>query len=569
MKKCPESNLLKLYAEGKCTGQMQEEIREHAANCNLCRQQIERFKTFVDVDTASDQHQDEYVTESIPDVSMANNIDGTCDTHPDNVQIAGYDILDRLTPGGQAVVYKAFQKATKRTVAVKVLPPSRHLSEKAKMRFEREVDLAASLRHPNIITIYDSGIAEGQYYYAMEYIDGNPLDKYVQSKKLSNHEIMKLFKKVSGAVAYAHQRGVIHRDLKPGNVIVDADGEPYVLDFGLAKLANNSQQTSPEAMVSVAGQIFGTLAFMSPEQAAGENDSIDVRTDVYSLGVMLYRVLTDKFPYDVSGSLLDTLQNIRQCEPEKLSKTIRINSEIESIVLKSLSKEARHRYQSAAELARDIECWLKGMPISAKADSSLYVLQKLISRNKFASSVVALILVIILSFSYISFDLYLSAQKALKESKTTSEQWSAETTTNFKFLRQRMLINIIRYINDGQTGNAISATRMMANGTKEKLAAVFLLEKRSLSEKETEFRSSVGEENKWFADFIVAEHHLKDGGKAAAMKAFRESYKAMKQMLNDNEDVDTWALARVRARLDILTEQKLETAGSTVRSGVQ
>ena len=141
------------------------------------------------------------------------------------VKVAG------TVPQEMKINRRLFQKATKRTVAVKVLPPAMHLSEKAKMRFEREVDLAASLRHPNIVTIYDSGIAEGQYYYAMEFIEGDPLDKYVQSRKLTTHEIMRLFNKVSAAVAYAHQRGVIHRDLKPGNILVDSEGEPHVLDL--------------------------------------------------------------------------------------------------------------------------------------------------------------------------------------------------------------------------------------------------------------------------------------------------------------------------------------------------
>ena len=316
---CPSEELINRYVSGNCTPDECQRIEKHLAECESCRKQIESVRPTIDSLDRSDtgktpeekrSGQAQYPTESMPGVStMAHGADDfTVQVKP---TIEGYDILEHLPRGGQAVVYKALQKATKRNVAVKVLLQGPHTSQQAQYRFEREVDLAASLKHPNIVTIYDSGISKGQYYYIMEYIQGQSLDKYVESKNLSTRQIMTLFNKVCSAVAYAHQRGVMHRDLKPGNILVDDDGEPHILDFGLAKLVDGSEQNEQTIMTSIAGQVIGTLAFMSPEQAAGQTDAIDIRTDVYSIGMILYKVMTGQFPYDITGAMLATLQNIQ------------------------------------------------------------------------------------------------------------------------------------------------------------------------------------------------------------------------------------------------------------------
>ena len=234
-----------------------------------------------------------------------------------------YTLLQPLPRGGQAVVYKAVQKSTHRTVVLKVLPQGTHASKRARYRFEREIEVAASLQHPNIVTVFDSGITEGKYFYAMEYIEGLPLDDYIRSKELSQNDIMSLFEKVSSATAYAHRHGIIHRDLKPGNILVDPAGQPHILDFGLAKVVDSVQDSfEGSIMTSMDGELLGTLAFMSPEQTEGKSGGIDVRTDVYSIGIMLYQAFTKVFPYPISGSLLEVLQNIQEMEPEKPSKVI-------------------------------------------------------------------------------------------------------------------------------------------------------------------------------------------------------------------------------------------------------
>jgi len=421
MADCLTQELLESYVAGTCSQDQTRAVETHLSRCDDCRRRT---------DSARQIHvkESDQPTVSITDTSVTAYASRGIDPALAST-IEGYELLEHLPAGGQAVVYKAYQKATKRIVAVKVLLQELHASERAQFRFEREVDLAADLRHPNIVTIYDSGIAHGQYYYAMEYIDGTALDNYVKTNELSTREIMKLFNKICSAVAYAHQRGVMHRDLKPNNILVDGDGEPHILDFGLAKLADSSEQVSAEAvMASIPGKIIGTLAFMSPEQASGQPGAVDVRTDVYSVGVILYKVFTDSFPYDITGSTLTILQNIQAAEPARPSAIVKnLNSEVEAIVLKALAKEPALRYQSAAELQADISNWLEGLPISAKADSSIYILRKLLIRHRYAAAVAGLVLLIILGFSFFSFDRYIVANKALKKSEATSERLASET----------------------------------------------------------------------------------------------------------------------------------------------
>lgn len=321
-------------------------------------------------------------------------------------QIQGYEIIGELGQAGQGRVWRAMQLSTRREVALKVPMVGLLSSRKALARFEREVELAARLKHPNIARIYDSGIYEGLYYYAMELITGVSLDQYVEQHDLTQRQTLELMRTVCKAVQHAHQNGVIHRDIKPSNIMVTEDGQPHVVDFGLAisTLGGDTFKT-----VSVEGEVIGTPAYMSPEQTAGHHEQLDTRTDVYSLGVVFYRVLTNSFPYDVKSSMLNTLRNIQEAEPTKPSDVVRdLDRDIEAIVLKALAKEPDHRYQSTTELLRDIDCWLQGLPVTARSGSSIYLLRKILAKHRYATMIVALLLIIVVGFSALSFQLYMN-----------------------------------------------------------------------------------------------------------------------------------------------------------------
>ncbi|MFQ5492107.1 MAG: serine/threonine-protein kinase, partial [Phycisphaerae bacterium] len=211
--------------------------------------------------------------------------------------IPGYKILREIHRGGQGVVYQAVQQTTKRTVAVKVMREGPFGGDSERLRFEREQHILAQLDHPRIVGIRDSGAAAEHHYFVMDYISGQPLDRYVNTTTDSVDRVLVLFAKICEAVNAAHLQGVIHRDLKPSNIRVDANGEPHVLDFGLAKVASAEVSDDSGAQVmSITGQFIGSLPWASPEQARGLTRDIDVRTDTYSLGVILYQLLTRRFP---------------------------------------------------------------------------------------------------------------------------------------------------------------------------------------------------------------------------------------------------------------------------------
>lgn len=348
--------------------------------------------------------------------------------------IDGFDKLQEVRRGGQGVVYSAIQLSTKRRVAVKVLLEGAFASASARRRFEREIDLVAGLRHPNIVNVYDSGTtSDGRLYFVMEYIDGSPLDRFVadtrstQTKGKEIEGLLRLFVKVCDAVNYAHQRGVIHRDLKPGNVLVDAAGEPHVCDFGLAKTIKDSAVDDPALpSVSVTGQFMGSLPWASPEQLEGSSSRVDVRTDVYSLGVILYQALTGRFPYDVSGGIRRLFDNIARAELIRPSTIAgHLDDEIDTIVMKCLAREPQRRYQSALELADDIRHYLAGEPIQAKRDSAWYTLRKTLRRYQVAAFVTGVIMIAATTALGISLRFWRDATRARDEARQDSAERAA------------------------------------------------------------------------------------------------------------------------------------------------
>ncbi len=304
--------------------------------------------------------------------------------------IPGYDVQKQIGRGGMGVVYKAMQKSTSRVVALKVLLEGEFASDVARKRFEREIALAAQLKHPCIIPIFDSGSFDGRLYYAMEHVYGHGLSEYVKVNPINAAAKLRLFARICDAVSHAHQRGVIHRDLKPGNILVDGGGVPHVLDFGLAKAGSLA-----DAQLSMTAQIVGTPAYMSPEQAAGDPGGIDTRSDVYSLGVMLYELMTGTLPYETNVSIGRVMQNIAHAEPV-LPRKVKsdLDADVEAIILKALEKDREKRYQSVDLLATDIRNHLEGAPISAVPATGMYLLKKGIKRHAMLLAILCLVIVI-------------------------------------------------------------------------------------------------------------------------------------------------------------------------------
>ena len=293
--------------------------------------------------------------------------------------------MRQLGEGGMGVVWLAEQLATGRQVAVKFLR-SRHgpwsrRDELARARFRREIELAARLDHPHIARVFDGGETEGVPYCVMEFIDGMPITEYAHTHTLGRRHRLALVQHVAEAVAHAHRLGVIHRDLKPSNILIDAAGEPHLLDFGLAKALETEESVG--ATLSLEGMVAGTPAYMSPEQAAGQLKLVDTRTDVYALGVLLYQLLTGRLPHDPDGP--PDLVARRVADTEILRPRIAdpdMGAELEMLLLKALAKRPTERYGGAQELADEIGRFLDGLPLEAGRASTWYFTRKWAKRRR-------------------------------------------------------------------------------------------------------------------------------------------------------------------------------------------
>jgi formylglycine-generating enzyme required for sulfatase activity/serine/threonine protein kinase len=346
---------------------------------------------------------------------------------PNAFGLAGYPLVRKLGEGGQAVVFQAVQTSTGRAVAVKVLLGGQFAAAEHQQRLEREARVLAELRHPNIVPVIDRGTTpDGSAYLVMAYIPGRTLHEWLQDRwrptaglttatsasakttppkraapaaagaedDADPAEPLRLFLTVCRAVDAAHRKGIVHRDLKPANILVDDDGEPHVLDFGLARSIFPPAGTAGDGRdgfgghpaVTLTGQFLGSLPYASPEQAQASPAGIDARTDVYALGVILYQILTGgRYPYDVAGNVREVLDNILQAKPVPPSKVLAantrargpaparrlpaVNAGIEAIVLKSLSKRPADRYATAGELGKDVANYLAGLPGLGRADA--------------------------------------------------------------------------------------------------------------------------------------------------------------------------------------------------------
>ena len=299
-------------------------------------------------------------------------------------RIGPYRVLALIGEGAMGIVYEAEQERPRRRVALKIIRPGVSTPTMLR-RFEHEYEFLGRLQHDGIAQIYQAGIADAgfgpQPYFAMELVRGRRLDEYARLKELTLEQRLTLVAEIADAVQHAHHRGVIHRDLKPANILVTEAGNPKVLDFGLARAAQAELQSTVQTL---AGEVVGTMSYMSPEQVVGDMSELDTRSDVYALGVILYELLSGRVPFDVSRkSLPEAVRIIREDEPARLSSITRaLPTDIETIVGKALEKDKLRRYGSAADLAEDIRRFLRNEPIVARRPSASYQLKKFAHRHK-------------------------------------------------------------------------------------------------------------------------------------------------------------------------------------------
>ena len=309
-------------------------------------------------------------------------------TSPSRTSTFGdYEIIELIALGGMGVVYKARQTSLNRLVALKMIRTGELANDEEVLRFQAEAEAAANLDHPNIVPVYEVGTHGDRHYFSMKLVEGGNL---ATRKPESIESAVRVLATVARAVHYAHQRGILHRDLKPENILLDLKGEPHVSDFGLAKrmVANSS--------LTLAGRIFGTPAYIAPEQAA-QAKVLTTAMDIYSLGAILYELLTGQPPF-CGSSVLDTLSQVREKQP-KTPRRINpgIDRDLERICLKCLEKEPTRRYGSAEALSQDLERWLAHEPVHARPAAVLERIAKWTQRKPAVATLVAIVITVTLT----------------------------------------------------------------------------------------------------------------------------------------------------------------------------
>jgi TolB-like protein/Tfp pilus assembly protein PilF/predicted Ser/Thr protein kinase len=303
-----------------------------------------------------------------------------------------YELLEEIGRGGQGVVYRARQKSLNRTLALKVIGLGHWATEAHLKRFRLEAEAAASLDHPGIVPIHEVGERDGSCYFSMKFVEGGQLDAVAKREPMPIRRAVELIVKLARTVHYAHERGVLHRDIKPGNILLDEKGEPHLTDFGLARLIES------ESTVTRTIEVMGTPSYMAPEQAAGNNAAVSSATDIYGIGAVFYQLLTGQPPF-AGGTSYETIKLLLETEPRppRLLNP-KVDRDLSTICLKCLEKDPQRRYSSALDLAEDLERWLKHEPIAARRTGLLMRARKWVRRNPtsalLAASLITLIAVV-------------------------------------------------------------------------------------------------------------------------------------------------------------------------------
>src|SRR6266542_3811117 len=290
-------------------------------------------------------------------------------------EFGDYELLEEIGRGGQGVVYRAHQKSLNRTVALKLIGLGHWATEAHLKRFRREAEAAACLEHPGIVPIHEVGEREGTCYFSMGFIEGDQLDAVVRREPMSVRRAAELIAKVARTVHYAHEHHILHRDIKPGNILLDPEGEPHLTDFGLARLVET------EGNVTRTMEVLGTPSYMAPDQAVGNNAAVTSATDIYGLGAVLYQLLAGHPPF-AGGTTFETVRLVLDTEPRQPRLlNPKVDRDLATICLKCLEKDPQHRYSSALALAEDLERWLKHEPIHARRTGIFTRARKWVRRN--------------------------------------------------------------------------------------------------------------------------------------------------------------------------------------------
>ena len=412
---CPEPEVLEAIAAGMT---VDPDLSRHIRNCPDCTRALEELRGANDL------------------LEEAAMIEGGGGGRP--TEVRGYQLKREIHRGGQGVVWLAEQEGTRREVAIKMLLAGRFATSRQRRRFEREIEVVASLDHPAIVTVFESGItSDEQVYCAMEYVEGLPLDRWRSDSAASIPQAISMMERICEAVATAHRRGVIHRDLKPANVLVDTAGAPHVLDFGLARLENERDSERAELLATEAGEFLGTFTYAAPEQLSADPSAVDTRADVYALGLLIFELVAGERPFPKPESVADLVTLRVHAQAPRLSSRVRgVGQELDLIVARALDPDPERRYESAGDLADDLRRLQDGRPVRARGDSLGYLVWKAVQRHRLPAAFVATVAVLVVASTIVFFMLYRESEDRRRQAESV----------------ESAIVNAFRYLNPQDLG---------------------------------------------------------------------------------------------------------------------